>query len=136
MGHLLLDVQQVIDIVHTILLDSLGCGVLSVLHDVVAKFVRVAVFQVGIRVQIRLLFIVKVGKAKFVSLTTWQRLFVGEQNVEDLHDGFVGTDPINLQHQIVHISHVLHPTAREQVGLLDVLEGLNAEDLDAFEVLD
>ena len=66
-------------------------------------------------------------------MTTRQRFLVWEQDVEDLHDGFVWSDTINLEHEVVHVAHILHPATREQVWLLDVLVGFHAENLDTLK---
>ena len=66
-------------------------------------------------------------EGEFVSSTMWKRLIVWEEDVKNLHNGFVRLGSIDLQHEVVHVSHILHPRTSEQVGFLNVLIGRHSE---------
>ena len=50
----MLQVKQIVDVIYSIIADSLSDCIGAVLHDVVPEFVRVAVLEVRIWVNVRL----------------------------------------------------------------------------------
>lgn len=128
-------VQQIVDVIDSILANGFPGSIVAVLHNIVAKLVRMAVLKVRIRIDIGLRVSVKASKAQFVTLALRKSLLIGEQDVEHLHHCLIWPAAINLQHEVVKIPHVLHPAACEHVWLLDVLERLDTKDLDSLQVL-
>ena len=89
-----------------------------------------------VRVACRVFVVVEIRESQLVALASRQRLIVREENVEHFHYRLVRTTPINLEHQIVESSYVLHPAASKHVGLLYVLVAFHAKLLHSFQVFD
>jgi hypothetical protein len=51
----------------------------------------------------------------------WKWFIIREEDVKAFHDCLIGPATIYLEHEVIHISNIFHPTTCEEVWLLDML---------------